>query len=229
MDAQEHQDGHRADQGRAEQRSDFATEYARAYWPGRAAKPRDDSGCAAASTVVRRRWRRCAVNARCWCALHYAMERGELGSHPLARVRWRVPKPSVAVDPGVVANPNQARDLLAAVSYVGSIAGRRLVGLFACMYCAEGCQADCAEELSTGARTGSALSKAWGKATARCWKERIFGFRTKPSRISMAFPTVGSASHAAGPLMTLRRWGRSASLISHVAEFHRWDGLWSTP
>jgi hypothetical protein len=31
-------------------------------------------------------------------ALHYASERGELGSRPLDRIRWRVPKPSVAVD-----------------------------------------------------------------------------------------------------------------------------------
>ncbi|MFE1246804.1 tyrosine-type recombinase/integrase [Streptomyces sp. NPDC058741] len=70
-------------------------------------------------------------------ALHYAVERGELGSHPLNRVRWRVPKPAVAVDPRVVANPYQARDLLDAVSYVGGYRrarGRRLVGFFAGMY-----------------------------------------------------------------------------------------------
>lgn len=42
-------------------------------------------------------------------ALHYVMERGELGSDPLARVRWRIPRPAVAVDPRVVANPHQAR------------------------------------------------------------------------------------------------------------------------
>ena len=28
--------------------------------------------------------------------------------------------------------------------------------------------------------------------------------------------------------MTARRCGMSASLISHVAEFQRYDGLWST-
>lgn len=40
-------------------------------------------------------------------------------------------------DPRVVANPEQARNLLAAVSYVGGhrrARGRRLVGLFAAMY-----------------------------------------------------------------------------------------------
>lgn len=45
----------------------------------------------------------------------------------------------------------------------------------------------------------------------------------------MAFLIVASSSQAAGPLSTLRRYGRSASLISQVAEFHRCDGLWSTP
>ena len=44
----------------------------------------------------------------------------------------------------------------------------------------------------------------------------------------MALRTVTSSSHAVGPLMTVRRYGSSASLISQVAEFQRWDGLWST-
>lgn len=89
-----------------------------------------DGGEAAVETM--RRKRKVLVHA-----LHYAVERGELGSHPLAKIRWRVPKPAVAVDPRVVANPYQARDLLDAVSYVGGYRrarGRRLVGLFAGMY-----------------------------------------------------------------------------------------------
>ncbi|MFD3676452.1 tyrosine-type recombinase/integrase [Streptomyces sp. NPDC058613] len=89
-----------------------------------------DGGEAAVETM--RRKRKVLVHA-----LHYAMERGELAGDPLARVRWRVPKPSGSVDPRVVANPSQARDLLAAVSYVGGYRrarGRRLVGLFAGMY-----------------------------------------------------------------------------------------------
>ena len=32
----------------------------------------------------------------------------------------------------------------------------------------------------------------------------------------------------AGPAMTTGRYSSSASLFSHVAEFHRNDGLWST-
>jgi hypothetical protein len=69
---------------------------------------RIDGGEASLETM--RRKRKVLVHA-----LHFAMERGELGSHPLAKVRWRVPKPAVSVDPRVVANPHQARDLLAAL------------------------------------------------------------------------------------------------------------------
>ena len=49
-----------------------------------------------------------------------------------------------------------------------------------------------------------------------------------PSRISIARRIVSSASHAAGPAITIGRYSSSASLFSHVAEFHRNDGLWST-
>ncbi|MFD5884527.1 tyrosine-type recombinase/integrase [Streptomyces sp. NPDC060334] len=91
---------------------------------------KQDGGEAAVETM--RRKRKVLVHA-----LGYAMERGELGSNPLEKVRWRVPKPATSVDPRVVANPSQARDLLTAISYVGGYRrarGRRLVGLFAGMY-----------------------------------------------------------------------------------------------
>ncbi|CAM5609665.1 Integrase OS=Streptomyces aurantiogriseus OX=66870 GN=GCM10010251_26280 PE=4 SV=1 [Streptomyces aurantiogriseus] len=89
-----------------------------------------DGGQAAVETM--RRKRKVLVHA-----LHYVVERGELGSHPLEKIRWRVPKPSVSVDPRAVANPYGARELLSAVSYVGGYRrgrGRRLVGFFAGMY-----------------------------------------------------------------------------------------------
>lgn len=96
------------------------------------------SRCGASWTVVRRRWRRYAASARFLVhAIHYAVERGELDSCPLARMRWRVPKPAVAVYPRVVANPYQAGDLLSTVSYVGDYRRarrRRLVGVFGAMY-----------------------------------------------------------------------------------------------
>lgn len=88
-------------------------------------------GTAAAAETVRRK-RRTLVNA-----LHYAVDLGEFRENPLSAVRWQKPKVSNEVDPRVVANPEQARSLLHAVSYVGGYRrarGRRLVGLFAGMY-----------------------------------------------------------------------------------------------
>ncbi|MFF8022753.1 tyrosine-type recombinase/integrase [Streptomyces sp. NPDC007896] len=93
-------------------------------------KIRLDGKSAAAETV--RRKRRTFVNA-----LHYAVDLGEFRENPLTAVRWQKPKVSSEVDPRVVVNPQQALALLHAVSYVGGYRrarGRRLVGLFACMY-----------------------------------------------------------------------------------------------
>ncbi|MFF4589707.1 tyrosine-type recombinase/integrase [Streptomyces sp. NPDC001388] len=88
-------------------------------------------GTAAAAETVRRK-RRTLVNA-----LHYAVDLGEFKENPVTGIRWKKPKVAGEVDPRVVANPEQARSLLTAVSYVGGYGrarGRRLVGLFACMY-----------------------------------------------------------------------------------------------
>ncbi|MFJ6837602.1 tyrosine-type recombinase/integrase [Streptomyces sp. NPDC091209] len=93
-------------------------------------KIRLDGKSAAAETV--RRKRRTFVNA-----LHYAVDLREFRENPLTAVRWQKPKVSSEVDPRVVVNPQQVLSLLHAVSYVGGYRrarGRRLVGLFACMY-----------------------------------------------------------------------------------------------
>lgn len=93
-------------------------------------KLRLDGTAAAAETVQRKR--RTLVNA-----LHYAVDLGEFKENPITRIRWQKPKVTGEVDPRVVVNPEQARSLLTAVSYVGGYRrarGRRLVGLFACMY-----------------------------------------------------------------------------------------------
>ncbi|GDY62801.1 hypothetical protein SAV14893_021940 [Streptomyces avermitilis] len=89
-----------------------------------------DGKAAAAETVRRKRYS--FVNA-----LHYAVDLGEFKENPLIAVRWQKPKVSSEVDPRLVVNPQQAVSLLHAVSYVGGYRrarGRRLVGLFACMY-----------------------------------------------------------------------------------------------
>ncbi len=79
-----------------------------------------------------RRKRRTLVNAP-----NYAVDLGEFRENPITAVRWQEPKPSNQVDSRIVANPEQARNLLAGVSYVDGYRrarGRRLVGLFAAMY-----------------------------------------------------------------------------------------------
>jgi hypothetical protein len=54
------------------------------------------------------------------------------------------------------------------------------------------------------------------------------GFWTTPLRISIAWRIVGSAFQAALPAMTVATNGISASLVSHVAESQRDEGVRST-
>ncbi|PKW10068.1 Phage integrase family protein [Streptomyces sp. 1222.5] len=129
---------------------ELPTEVANAlHWVAKASRPLSDlgdaaigravldslrlklDGTAAAAETVRRK-RRTLVNA-----LHYAVDLGEFKENPITGIRWKKPKVAGEVDPRVVANPEQARTLLTAVSYVGGYSrarGRRLVGLFALMY-----------------------------------------------------------------------------------------------
>ncbi|MGW0872446.1 hypothetical protein ACWD3Z_18400 [Streptomyces sp. NPDC002740] len=88
-------------------------------------------GAVAAAETVRPKCRTLAN------AANYAVDLGEVRENLIAAVRCQKPKVSNQVDPRVVANPEQARNLLVAVSYVGGYLrarGRRLVGLFAAMY-----------------------------------------------------------------------------------------------
>jgi integrase len=89
-----------------------------------------DGTVAAAETT--RRKKRVLTNA-----IKYAIELGELEEDPFAAVQWTAPKVAETVDPEVVVNPQQARELLAAVSYVGGYRrarGRRQVAFFATIY-----------------------------------------------------------------------------------------------
>ncbi|GII89684.1 hypothetical protein Ssi03_76740 [Sphaerisporangium siamense] len=66
--------------------------------------------------------------------LELAVEQKELQANPLHAIKWKPPKAAGAVDPRTVVNPQQARALLAAVPKIGRTRGKRLHGLFACMY-----------------------------------------------------------------------------------------------
>lgn len=84
-----------------------------------------DGRPAAASTVSRKR-------AIFYNAVEYAVELGHLPANPITAIKWRAPKLSEAVNPRVVINHRQARDLLAAVRQRPS--GSRLTAFFGVMY-----------------------------------------------------------------------------------------------
>ncbi|MDB4873120.1 MAG: integrase family protein [Gemmatimonadales bacterium] len=89
-----------------------------------------DGRRAAATTIARKR----AVFHN---VLKYAVHEAKLlDSNPLHDVDWSAPDVVARVDRRTVPNPAQARQLLAAVSYVGQRKGRgrRLLAMFACMY-----------------------------------------------------------------------------------------------
>lgn len=69
--------------------------------------------------------------------LAYAVECQVLTENPMGRLTTRAPVITRAIDPRVVVNPRQARDLLIAVTYVGEWEhhrGRLLMPFFACLY-----------------------------------------------------------------------------------------------
>ncbi|MEV4888767.1 site-specific integrase [Nonomuraea sp. NPDC055795] len=89
-----------------------------------------DLRTAAADTAARRRR---GLNT----ALEYGIDLGELKENPLKRVKQKKVAKDDSVDRRVVINPNQARELLVAVSYVGSwrrARGRRLIAFYATLY-----------------------------------------------------------------------------------------------
>lgn len=70
-------------------------------------------------------------------ALEYAVDMGELGENPIRKIKRKRTAHDGTVDRRVVVAPHQARELLTAVSYVGSwkrARGRRLVAFFATLY-----------------------------------------------------------------------------------------------
>lgn len=78
---------------------------------------------AAAATVRRKR-------SAFYSALAYAVERGMLPDNPLDKLRWSPPAHTDVVDRRVVANPQQARALLAAVTRIRP----SMEAFFACIY-----------------------------------------------------------------------------------------------
>ncbi|MGW7483491.1 tyrosine-type recombinase/integrase [Nonomuraea muscovyensis] len=120
-----------------------------------------DGSKAGANTIKRKR-------AVLHHVLEYAVELEELPSNPLHRVKWSPPKTTETVDPRVVVNPRQARELLTAVTYVGKRGngrrgrGQRLMAMFACMYFAA---LRPAEAVSLRRDDCHLPAKGWGRLT----------------------------------------------------------------
>jgi len=88
-------------------------------------------GKSAAATVYR--WKRAVL----FNMLSYAVERELLPDNPMTKVKRSAPKMTGEVDPRVVANPAQVRQLLTAVTYVGrrnQDRGAHLTAFFAVGY-----------------------------------------------------------------------------------------------
>ncbi|MGL5824034.1 MAG: hypothetical protein ACRCYU_04235, partial [Nocardioides sp.] len=66
-------------------------------------------------------------------ALDYAVELGLLDTNPIRSLKWKAPRSTNGVDRRVVINPNQARELLAAVQTIRP-SGPRLAAFFGCLY-----------------------------------------------------------------------------------------------
>jgi integrase len=111
-----------------------------------------DARPAAASVVGRRRR---IFNTSC----EYAVERKLLPSNPIPPLKWKLPKAIHAVDRRSVANPVQARTLLAAVAQQHR-SGTRLVALFGCLYFAA---LRPEEAVSLRARNLSLPEQGWGE------------------------------------------------------------------
>ena len=82
-----------------------------------------DGSRAAANTIIRKR---VVLHG----ALGYAAESGLLPDNPLDSTNWRVPKSSAALDPAVVASPDQVSMLLDAVARTRP----ELIAFFGCLY-----------------------------------------------------------------------------------------------
>ncbi|HVL85201.1 MAG TPA: integrase, partial [Pseudonocardia sp.] len=125
---------------------------------------RNLDGSVSAATVIGRK--RAVVHN----FLSYAVEREILAVNPLARVSWKRPKRVEQVDPRVVINPVQARELFTALTYVGrrnADRGPHLVGFFATIYYSAARPAEAVNLRDTDCKLPE---RGWGELTL--WESR---------------------------------------------------------
>ena len=121
-------------------------------------------GSTAAATVISRK--RAVVHN----LLGYAVERGMLAVNPVSHLSWKRPKRVEQVDPRVVINPGQARELFTMLTYVGrrnSDRGAHLVGFFAGIYYSAARPAEIVNLRDTDCKLPD---EGWGELTL--WESR---------------------------------------------------------
>lgn len=121
-------------------------------------------GSTAAATVINRK--RAVVHN----LLAYAVERGMLAVNPVSHLTWKRPKRVEQVDPRVVINPTQARELFTALSYIGrrnADRGAHLVGFFAGIYYSAARPAEMVNLRETDCKLPD---EGWGELTL--WESR---------------------------------------------------------
>lgn len=121
-------------------------------------------GSTAAATVINRK--RAVVHN----LLGYAVELEQLVANPLTGLRWKRPKQVEQVDPRVVINPRQARELLTALTYVGrrnADRGAHLVAFFGTIYYAAARPAEVVNLRDTDCKLPD---RGWGQITL--WESR---------------------------------------------------------
>jgi len=158
---------------------------------------------AAANTIIRKR---VVLHG----ALGYAAEAGLLPDNPLDSIAWRVPQSSAALDPAVVASPDQVSALLDAVARKRP----ELAAFFGCLYYAALRPEEAVALLPHGPATAPAMNSA-GSSTGRtdrsAWSRPLrcsspCSARTTPP--TALHPTAGcSGEPAAG-----RSAGRSTAV-----------------
>jgi hypothetical protein len=97
--------------------------------------------------------------------LSYAVEQELLRTNPLTSFKWKRPKRVEQVDPRVVINSAQARELLTAVTYVGQrnvLRGAHLVGFFGTIYYAAARPGEVANLRDTDCKLPE---RGWGELT----------------------------------------------------------------
>ncbi len=122
-----------------------------------------DGGLSAATVINRKR-------AVVHNLLSFAVDREMLAVNPITGLSWRRPKRVEQVDPRVVINPRQARELLTAVSYVGrrnTDRGPHLLGFFGTIYYSAARPAEVVNLRETDCKLPD---RGWGELTL--WESR---------------------------------------------------------